>query len=121
MEPTPEDVQPRWLSVLQVCGVSALSVVFSVILTSAIISYAYAFSDHQIGSYDELYLLGGGPAGALAGAWIPGLGGSAFGLIQLLTPAHRYAWFSPMGGLVLDIVLAFLCCTTFQQPPPLGG
>ena len=121
MAPSPINDQPRWLSVLQVLGVSAFSVLLSAILTFAIITYAYAFSDHQIGSYDQLYMLGSGPANALAWAWIPGLSGSGLGLVLLLTPADRYAWFLPMGGLVLDVGLAFFYCTTFQQPPPMGG
>jgi hypothetical protein len=117
----PADNQPRWLSILVTLGLAALSVFMSVVLTFAIVTYAYAFAGHQVSSWDQLYMLGTGPSAAVASAWLPGLIASLAGLVVLFTPGHRHAWMFPGAGIALGLVLVIASCMTFQQPPPMTG
>lgn len=95
-------------------GVQLIS---ALILNEALLGAAYAFSDGEVSSGDELHLLG--PSGQVGLALI--------GLITLLSIASTgamawreesrpYAWIAPVVGIVLGVVACLLAIAGFQAP-----
>jgi hypothetical protein len=105
-------------------GLAALWVahlLLAVVLTVVFVSAAYAFSDDQVGSYDELSRLGNGARNGLIGIWVPFV-------LQPLASLYaravdpRFGWVGGVLAILASVALAVGFFATLAYPEPvLGG
>ena len=104
-------------------------VVVTIALLLRMVTEAYAFSDRypervDVGSYDQLSLLGWSPSFGVMGLGFVGLADALFTSILLARPSTRTrAWIVPLVAIVVSTLIIYVAITSFQIPPvnPGGG